>query len=322
MYGFSAFGQTTTQKFQVDKIYKADSVIVTIKKTDTVFITIPADTARILALKCSTIVQPPVVTNIQSMYVVLDDVINDVDGFLKYCTDNNVNELNCYARTYLTTSTKRSTLSSFITKAHLKSIKINIDYRLTSELADWETYFTTYSNTIQRPDGMVTEREPYITGDYVGFYPFLLQGDNFAAKYNIGLYCYMGHPTQQAWDSIIVHCDRVYLSNYISMSVYNGANGQYRYVSGRWQYITNSAKKFNKINYPVVYIKSLEKKSWGAGNDFMGDAYINGIFYGSIMKQGIDQYESNATAEIKQYTDLIGDCIFHYKYGVLAIPRR
>lgn len=60
----SLFGQTTTviQKFQLDKTYKADSIATTITnnviKRDTLF----PDTAAILALKCSTAVQPPVVT--------------------------------------------------------------------------------------------------------------------------------------------------------------------------------------------------------------------------------------------------------------------
>jgi hypothetical protein len=65
----------------------------------------------------------------------------------------------------------------------------------------------------------------------------------------------------------------------------------------------------------------LERKAWGAGNDFMGDAYIGGTFYGAIMTQGIEQYNSNATTKQKLYTELLGDCIFHHKYGVLAIPK-
>lgn len=316
----SSGAQTTTTTYKVKRTYDVDSIVVTNTITNTV--TIYPDTAAILALKCSTVVQPPTISaKLQSIYVVLDDVISDIDGWISYWSLCKVNETNLYARSYVTTASKRPKLSDVIAKLHAKGIKVNIDYRLTSELPSWDAYFTTYTNPINRPDGMVTEREPYITGDYTGFYTFIQQGDVFAAKWNIGLYCYMGHPTQQAWDSIIVHCDRVYLSNYISMSVYTSAEGQYRYVSGRWQYITNSAKKVGKLDYPVAYIKSLERKIWGASNDFMGEAYIGGSFYGPIMTQGFEQYEKNATAEIKMYTDLIGDCIFHHKYGVLAIPR-
>lgn len=316
-----AFGQTTTQKFTVDRIYKADSIIVTNTKAVHDTVIIYPDTAAILALKCSTVVQPPAVTILQSIYVVLDDVISDMTGNISYWKSQGVNEVNLYARSYITTSSKRSKLSDVISKLHGSGIKVNIDYRLTSELPSWEAYFNTYPNSINRPDGMITEREPYVTGDYTGFYPFLREGKTVAKKLGIGLYCYMGHPTTQAWDSIVFYCDRVYLSNYISMSTYNGANGQWRYVAGRVGYISDAAKKQGKVDYKFCYIKSLEKKSWGAGNDFMGDAYIGKTFYGPIMTQGLEQYESNATSEQKKYTELIGDCIFHHKYAVLAIPK-
>ncbi len=315
-------GQTTTQVFKVKRWYDADSIVTSTVKKDTVFIEKIVYVYDTIRINCDSVVVPPVATELHSMYVVLDDVIGDTDGFLKYATDNGVNELNLYARAYITSTSRNSKLAAFISKAHSKGMKCNVDYRLTSEIPFWQTYFNTYTSKADRPDGMITEREPYVTGDYTGFYPFLLQGDEFASKVGIGLYCYMGHPTQQAWDSIIVHCDRVYLSNYISMSVYASADGQYRYVAGRWQYITNSAKKAGKVDYPVVYIKSLERKIWGAANDFMGLAYVGGFFYGSILTSGVAQYNINASAEIKTYTNLIGDCIFHYKYGVLAIPKK
>lgn len=58
-----AFGQTTTQRFTVDRTatvnYKGDSIIITntVFKRDTLF----PDTAAILTLKCSTVVEPPTV---------------------------------------------------------------------------------------------------------------------------------------------------------------------------------------------------------------------------------------------------------------------
>ncbi len=267
------------------------------------------------------IVTCAVASKLQSVYVVLDDVIADIDGNISYWKGQNVNEVNLYARNYITTASKRVKLSAVIAKLHAAGMKVNIDYRLTTELPSWDAYFAIYTNAVNRPDGMVTEREPYVTGDYAGFYPFLKQGKAFAAKWGITINCYMGHPTPTGWDSIVYYCDRVYLSNYISMSTYNGANGQWRYIAGRIQFITDAAKKQGKLDYKICYIKSLEMKKWGAGSDFMGDAYIGKTFYGSIMTQGFEQYESNATADQKKYTELIGDCIFHHKYAVLAIPK-
>ena len=316
-----ASGQTTTQVFKVNRTIQVDSIVVTITKTVKDTVIIYPDTAAILALKCSTNVQPPVTTTLQSMYIVLEDVLSSFDSNLDYWKLHKVNEVNLYARSFITTSSKRSTLATCIAKFHNAGMKVNIDYRLTSEIPSWEAYMVAFPNAINRPDGMITEREPYVTGDYTGFWPFLREGKAFAKKNNIGLYVYMGHPTTQGWDSILFYSDRVYLSNYITMSVYNSVNGQYRYVAGRWQYITDACKKLNKLDFPVCYIKSLEMKKWGAGNDFMGDAYIGKSFYGSIMTDGFSLYESNASAEIKKHTELIGDCIFYHKYAIQAIPK-
>jgi len=66
-----AFGQTTTQYFKVDKTatvtYKGDSIIITntVFKRDTLF----PDTAAILALKCSTVVQPQGKVLLRVLYV-------------------------------------------------------------------------------------------------------------------------------------------------------------------------------------------------------------------------------------------------------------
>jgi len=315
----SSGAQTTTQVFKINRTIQVDSIVVTTIKTVKDTIIIYPDTAAILALKCLTMPQP--IKKVQSVYVVLDDVIADMDGNISYWKIQGANEVNLYARAYVTTASKNATLAGVITKLHNSGMKVNIDYRLITELAAWDKYFTTYTNPLQRPDGMITEREPYITGDYAGFYPFLKQGDDFAAKYGIGLYCYMGHPSTQGWDSIIFYSDRVYLSNYITMSVYNSVDGQYRFVAGRWQYITDACKKLNKLDFPVCYIKSLERKIWGASNDFMGEAYIGKSFYGSIMTDGFSLYEKNASSEIKKHTELIGDCIFYHKYAVQAIPK-
>jgi len=271
---------------------------------------------------CRTIQVPVPTTEVHSIYVVLADVIGDIDGWISYWRGLGVNETNLYARAYITTASKRSTLKTVLNKLHAVGIKANIDYRLSSEIASWEAYFATYTNPNDRPDGMVTEREPYVTGDYAGFYPFLSDGDKFSSKYNILLCVYMGQPTQACWDSIVFHADRVYLSNYIPMTAYAKSTGLYDYVKGRWGYITNSCVRFGKRNYPVVYITSLEEKAWGAGNDFMGYAYVGQTLYGDIWKKQKDQYNTNSTTAIKDATELIGTCAFYHKYVIVAIPRQ
>ena len=167
---------------------------------------------------------------------------------------------------------------------------------------------------------MLTEREPYVTGDYTGFYPFLREGSLFARSAGLELNCYMGHPNQVTWDSIVFYCNKVYLSFYITMSTWANSTNGYNYVAGRWGYIAASAKKLNKLNYPVAYIISLERKTWGASNDMMGEWYTTNSFYGATVDTYTKQYNTNSSQDIKDYTNLIGTVIFYSKYGVLARP--
>lgn len=283
---------------------------------DTVYVQSPCDTTG-----DTTIVTPQ--GTIQALYVSpIADWIASPDKYLTWAKREGVNELNFYARAYLETSSKRAQLASFIKKAKEQYgiKKVSVDYRLTSELSNWKLYNDQYKGTTSALDAMLTEREPYVTGDYSGFFPFIREGSTFAKSAGIELICYMGHPSQQGWDSIVFYCDKVYLSLYISMSTWGNSTNGYNYAKGRWEYITSSASKQGKKDYPVAYIISLERKTWGASNDFMGEWYTTHSFYGATSETLLSQYNANATSAIKSATDLIGTVIFYSKYGVLARP--
>jgi len=238
---------------------------------------------------------------------------------LTWAKREGVKELALYARAYLQSSAKRKQLADFIkiAKEQYGIIKVYVDYRLTTELPYWKSFVTEYPKLL---DGMATEREPYVTGDYTGFWPFLKEGSEFAKANKVELICYMGHPSQQGWDSIVYYSDKIWLSNYITMAVYNGADGTYRYVKGRWEKIAMAAKKLNKVA-KVVYIWSLEKTAWGASNDFMGDRFISNSFYGSTYTRAETEYNALSTTDIKNHTDLVGSIMFYSKYGLLARPK-
>jgi len=293
------------------------SYMVTTQTThDTSWTTIKVDTIKIPINTSDSYV-------INSMYVSpIEDWIASPDMYLSWAKNNGVNELNLYARAYITSSSKNATLAAFIKKAKEQYgiKKVFVDYRLTSEIPAWQTYVNKYKGTTSNVDGMITEREPYVTGDYAGFWPFLQQGKAFTKANNLMLAVYMGHPTQQGWDSICYYSDRVYLSLYITMTTWNNSTNGYNYAAGRWGYISNSCTKFGKKDFPVIYIMSLEKTSWGAGNEFMGSWYINNPFYGSTWNILLSQYNKNATTAIKSATELVGECIFYSKYARLAKP--
>jgi hypothetical protein len=265
--------------------------------------------------KCVTVPIPVITPSDQrGMYVILDDVISDTAKFFKYCRQNTVNIVSFYARAYLQSTTKSKTIAAVFENIHRYGIKSSVDVRGSNELVYWENFFATYTGS-KRPDAMTTEKEPYITGDYVGMYALLRDASRFCKKFGIELIVYMGHPTQQCWDSIVYYANRIWLSNYITMTVYNRSTGLWDYVDGRWTFIMNSAKKFSSLNYPVSYIISLEKKTLGAGNDFMADAYINQLMYGKVTDQAKALYESKASPDVKKYTDLVGTIIFYEKYA-------
>jgi hypothetical protein len=314
--GQSVSYKDTLMPFRYPVITNTVTIHDTIHVTDTVIVYKPSpcdsDTA---------IVQPSY--KVQAMYVSpIGDWLASPDKYLTWAKREGVNELNLYARAYLETSSKRTQLAAFIKKAKEQyGIKrVTNDYRLTSELTYWKAYNDTYKGTTSALDAMLTEREPYVTGDYTGFYPFLREGSAFAKSSGIELNCYMGHPSDQAWDSIVFYCDKVYLSLYITMSTWGNSTNGYNYVAGRWAKIAASAKKLNKLNYPVAYIISLERKTWGASNDMMGEWYTTNSFYGATVDTYTKQYNTNSSQDIKDYTNLIGTVIFYSKYGVLARP--
>ena len=107
------------------------------------------------------------------------------------------------------------------------------------------------------------------------------------------------------------------------MATYNSGKG-FDYVEGnsnkRFSKIALAAKLANKINFPVVLIASLEKKAWGAANDFQGELYVKNSFYGTTYDKDVSDYNSKTTNEIKMHTDLIGACMFVSEYCLKARP--
>ena len=241
------------------------------------------------------------------------------DKYLSWAKKEGTNSINCYARTYLKTAAGRKQFAAFVLKARTYGIiEVFIDYRGVNEIVNWRTYFKEYPD-VKYKIHPITEIEPYISNDYVSFYAAIKEMNKLCADFNLIAGCYMGQPSQDGWNQIVKYCSRIYLSYYITMQAYNSGKG-FNWVRGRWEKIMIAAKIANKINFPVVYIKSLEKKSWGAANDFQGDLYINTPFYGPAYDKDVSDYNSKNSNEIKMYTDLIGTCMFVSEYNLKAKP--
>lgn len=283
------------------------------------------DTTLTKTVKCSTWVKVPV-TEGHSMYVNYEDVLTWMANPHKYLTwakNEGTNYLLLYARSLMTSTSNRAKIAAFKKVAASYGMGVSIDCREIvgrfDEINNWKKYYAEWPGAIYKINA-TTEKEPYVTGDYAGFWPFLAAWDKLAAQYNFSFDCYMGHPTQQGWDSIVFHCDKIFLSKYISMSTYNGGRS-YNYVAGRWQYIANSVKKIRPNNpMPVEYIVSLERISWGEGNEFQGVLYLTNKFWGLPWEQDKNDYKNKASAEIQKYTRLTGECMFSSKLCLKARP--
>jgi hypothetical protein len=241
------------------------------------------------------------------------------EKYLAWAKNEGTNSLNIYGRSYLKTASNRKKLAAFVLLARKYGmIEVFIDYRGVDEIVNWRAYFKEYPTAVYKIYP-VTEIEPYISKKYAEFYAAIKEMNKLSTDFNLIGASYMGQPTQECWDMIVKYCQRIYLSKYISMAVYNGGKS-FNYVSGRWDKIALAAKKNNKLNFPVVYIVSLEKKSWGAANDFQGDLYIKNSFYGSTYDKDVSDYNSKCSNETKMYTDLIGTCMFDFEYCIKARP--
>jgi len=253
---------------------------------------------------------------------------------LNYLVNNGGNMLNCYARNSMNTSTGRSQFAAFCRKAVSSyGVKlITCDIRETSEIATWEAFYTSYPDlrTIVAP---LTEKEPWVTGDYSGCFSLLRKTKAMCNKYGAKFYFYTGwmgkgySNPQAAVDSMVYYCDGIFLSNYVSVTDYlSSAAGygkwdnriKYRLDQGTSSYggITKAAKKFNKIDYTIIELQSLEPSRLLSLYAVSGS---NRSFFGSLYTDAKALY-NKSNADVLKYTELSGKSLYYHKYVLEAKP--
>lgn len=350
--------QTTTK---IDSVLKTGTysyyeltktVTNTVTKFDTIRISV-RDTIRIhdtilklVYVPCDTVIPPDTTTQssrpLNCMYVSpIKDWIDNADSRLAWARREGVTDLSLYARAYLYNSTDQSKLAAFNKKAReVYGIKnIYVDYREVSELGGWKSFNDKYKGTTSALTGMNTEKEPYVTGDYQGFFSLINEGDKFCEANNLELVVYMGQPNDATWDSIAVHADRIFLSWYVPMSAWTNEVSGYNYVRNRLVALAKPLNKYDK-NINGGAIMSLEQKKWfsaqdqaaGKYNNFTGAWYETHDFYNSTRAKidpvfnnpplvwGSKQWTKAETDMIKKRINFTDVIIFYSKYGVLAHP--
>ena len=253
---------------------------------------------------------------------------------LDYLRNKGGNMLNCYARNSMTTSAGRSQFAAFCRKAvNTYGVKfISCDIRETTEIATWDAFYTSYPDlrTIVSP---LTEKEPWVTGDYTGCFSLLRLTKAMCNRYGAKFYFYEGwmgknyaYP-QRAVDSMVYYCDGIFLSNYVTVTDYlSTASGygkwdnriKFRIDQGSSTYggITVAAKKFNKLDYPLIELQSVEPS-------FLYTLYAvsgsNRSYYGTLYNDAKLLYNMSST-DVLKYTELRGKSLFYQKYVLQAQP--
>ncbi len=266
-------------------------------------------------------------------YLIIGNTTSE-NKLLDYLRSKGGNMINCYARNSMNTSSGRSKFAAFCRKAmNSYDIKlITCDVRETSELTWWVAFYTSYPDlrTIVAP---LTEKEPWVTDDYTGCFSLLRKTKAMCNQYGAKFYFYYGwmgkhySSPQRAVDSVVYYCDGIFLSNYVSVSDYLSTAAGYgkwdariknRLDQGTSSYggITKAAKKFNKLDYPIIELQSLQTSYLFAMYSTTGH---NRSFYGSLFSDAKSLY-NKSSPDVLKYTELCGKSLFQQKYVLQAQP--
>ena len=266
-------------------------------------------------------------------YLTIGNITSE-NTLLDYLRNKGGNMINCYARNSMTTSTERSKFAAFCRKAVSSyGIKlITCDIRETSEIATWDALYTSYPD-LRAVVAPLTEKEPWVTLDYAGCFTLLRLTKAMCNRYGAKFYFYEGwmgknySNPQGAVDSMVYYCDGIFLSNYVSLTDYLSTQAGYGKWDNRMKYridqgsssyggITVAAKKFNKLDYPLIELQSLEPSR--LLNLYSVTGY-NRSFYGSLYNDAKLLYNMS-NADVLNYTELKGKSLYYHKYVLQAKP--
>ncbi len=156
-----------------------------------------------------------------------------------------------------------------------------------------------------RIDAVISEIEPYNTGQYGQFYTTIRAVGTWC-KANRVMHCvYMGWPSEAAWDSIVVNADRVYLHCYRPSASMSGSS-QFGYCRTRLVTLAAKAKAVKK-RVSVVIIYSCEP-------DF-SYTYFQGNSWWKPIEDFKAAWNTSATSDMKQWLSVDGTMIFVSRYA-------
>lgn len=194
--------------------------------------------------------------------------------------------------------------------AYAKSKKINTG-RAYSQLSEVNTAIAyNNANPNNKLTHMVTEIEPYNTGDYAGFYNILTTAYPKVKAAGMTHAVYMGWPKAEAWLPIVQNCDEIFLHCYRTAT--QMTEGYiWDYVSGRLAAIATACKIANKkIKVSIIY--SCEPS--------FGLSWFKTHTWWNAHQVFLSAWDKHASVEMKTWINASNMVMFVTKYGKQAKP--
>lgn len=208
------------------------------------------------------------------------------------------------------TGSGQPALSDLILRERRAGVRsIAVPYSRSGVTTSLQTYNRTVADSV-RIDALISEIEPYNTGDYAGFYTTIRTVGGWCKANRVMPCVYMGWPSDAAWDSIVVNSDRVFLHCYRPSSSMSGSS-QYGYVKNRLASIAAKAKARNK-RMSIVIIYSCEPEF--AYSHFATTSWSNTYANYSTA------YNASATSDMRNWLTQDGWMVFVSQYAKQIRP--
>lgn len=210
-----------------------------------------------------------------------------------------------YAILYISSSLIRNQNFSLLASyAYSKNVKIGVAYSSMSKIDDILNY--NFGKPVDQKIWIaVSEIEPYNTGDYAGMTTVLTYAYPRLKANGITNIVYMGWPTTSYWNTIVANCDQINLHAYRPSSGMT-PSGLWSYTRTRLGEIAAVAASLRKT-MPINIIYSCEPA--------FSYTYFQSNRWVDAHLMFMDQFNRNATAQMKQNLTVNNFSVFVTRYG-------
>lgn len=211
----------------------------------------------------------------------------------------------------LTSSTGRPILADVILRNRRAGVSSNgFPYSTSNSVVNSLNAYNAAVSDSSKFDFVISEIEPYNTGDYAGFYTTLRTVSDWCKAKGLQSATYQGWCNEACWDSISKNCQRVFIHCYKQSNAMDGAS-QYGYISTRLGTLAAKCKK-NNVKMQVVIIYSDEPS--------FAYSYFQSNSFDQTYNNFLSTYSLRSTADMKAWLIPSGYMVFVSKYSKQIKP--